>query len=189
MNLKLSIIALLFMFIGCDTENETQNESEALLNGNWQNTEAFISSGGPQYWIEIEDGEEIQFLSNGTFSSNRYTECTRGTFSIEDSTLTLKYVCPDFEPTAANEDGLITYSIAYESKTFLLTPTSGPICTEGCSYKYQKVNYLGASLSADKGRPTRHSLETNFQFRGKPRGIKPFGGANKIIKIIQSSKS
>ncbi|RXG11875.1 hypothetical protein DSM02_3977 [Leeuwenhoekiella polynyae] len=51
--------------------------------------------------------------------------------------------------------------------------------------KQLKVNYLGASLSADKGRPTRHSLATNFQFRGKPRGIKPFVGANKrVIKII-----
>jgi len=30
------------------------------------------------------------------------------------------------------------------------------------------VNYLGASLFADKGRPTRHLLETNFQFRGIP---------------------
>ena len=28
--------------------------------------------------------------------------------------------------------------------------------------------------------PIRHWLKTNFQFRGKPRSIKPFGGANKI---------
>jgi len=30
-----------------------------------------------------------------------------------------------------------------------------------------------------KGKPARHSLVANFQFRGKPQGIKPFGGANK----------
>ena len=30
------------------------------------------------------------------------------------------------------------------------------------------VNYLSASLSADKGRPMRHFLEKNFQFRGIP---------------------
>ena len=30
-----------------------------------------------------------------------------------------------------------------------------------------------------RGKPTRHSIGTKFQFRGKPRGIKPFGGANK----------
>jgi len=31
---------------------------------------------------------------------------------------------------------------------------------------------------------TRHSLEANFQFRGKPQGIKPFGGANKILTLL-----
>jgi len=139
MKSKLSILALLLIFIGCDVENEPQNANEELLNGKWKNTEAFISSGGPQYWVDVDNGEEIQFLSNDTFSSNRYTECTRGTFSIEDSTLTLKYACPGFDPTAANEEGLITFSIAYESNAFLLTPTSGPICIEGCSYKYQKT--------------------------------------------------
>ena len=35
------------------------------------------------------------------------------------------------------------------------------------------------NLRADKGRPKRHFLEKNVQFRDKPRSIKPFGGANK----------
>ncbi|RXG18410.1 hypothetical protein DSM03_1011093 [Leeuwenhoekiella aestuarii] len=29
------------------------------------------------------------------------------------------------------------------------------------------------------------ALKTNFQFRGKPRGIKPFGGANKKGNFIR----
>ena len=35
----------------------------------------------------------------------------------------------------------------------------------------------------------RHCLETNFQFRGKPRSIKPFGGANKPNeqRVIQTN--
>ena len=45
------------------------------------------------------------------------------------------------------------------------------------------VNYLRASLSADKGRPKRHFLEKNVQFRDKPRSIKPFGGANKFTSL------
>jgi len=32
-------------------------------------------------------------------------------------------------------------------------------------------------------------LETNFQFRGKPRSIKPFGGANKDSFLVLESLS
>ena len=33
----------------------------------------------------------------------------------------------------------------------------------------------------------RHCLETNFQFRGNPRSIKPFGGANKKGVALSNS--
>ncbi|MCL6219738.1 TPM domain-containing protein [Zunongwangia pacifica] len=36
------------------------------------------------------------------------------------------------------------------------------------------------------GKPTRHSIETKFQFRGEHRGIKPFGGANKKLSCLTS---
>ena len=45
-------------------------------------------------------------------------------------------------------------------------------------FKLTSVNYLGASFLPTKA-GSRYSLETNFQCRGKPRGIKPFGGTNK----------
>ena len=32
-----------------------------------------------------------------------------------------------------------------------------------------------------QGKPNRHCLETDFQFGGKPRSIKPFGGANNDV--------
>jgi len=39
--------------------------------------------------------------------------------------------------------------------------------------------YIASKLP--RGKPARYSLETNFQFRSKPRGIKPFGGAKKNV--------
>ncbi|MEO2080773.1 MAG: hypothetical protein ABGW88_17985, partial [Leeuwenhoekiella sp.] len=39
------------------------------------------------------------------------------------------------------------------------------------------------NLRADKSRPKRHCLEMNVQFRGKPRNILLFGGANKKAAI------
>jgi hypothetical protein len=105
--------------------------------GNWKQTEAFISSGGPQYWVNSENGEEINFLENGTFSSDKYPECSNGNFAIEENKLILEYSCLEFNPIAENEDGLITYDLELYTDYFILTPTSGPLCIEGCSYKYR----------------------------------------------------
>lgn len=101
-------------------------------------TEAFISSGGPQYWVAIENGEDIDFFENGMFSSTRFSDCTTGSFSVEQDILSLRYNCDGFESIAENQDGFITYDLKFEAGSFIATPTSGPICIEGCSYKYQK---------------------------------------------------
>ena len=112
--------------------------NESLIVGKWKQTKAYISSGGPQYWVDTEDGEEIEFFENGTFSSNRFSECTTGNFSIVENKLLLKYKCIGFSTEAENDDGFITFNLEFFSDYFILTPTSGPICIEGCSYKYQK---------------------------------------------------
>jgi hypothetical protein len=108
-----------------------------LILGKWKQTKAYISSGGPQYWVDFENGEEIEFFEDGTFSSDRFTECSIGDFLIEEKTLILEYNCNGFSPQLENEEGFITYELEFYSNYFVLTPTSGPICIEGCSYKYQ----------------------------------------------------
>jgi hypothetical protein len=132
------IIALIFSF-GCNkTPDEPIIADATTISGKWKETEAFISAGGPQYWVNVENGEEIEFLENGTFTSDRFGECIDGNYSIADNELQLKYSCDGFNSESENEEGFITYKIEIYSNYFLLTPTSGPICIEGCSYKYEK---------------------------------------------------
>lgn len=140
MKLKYYLISTLLFFIACDKTNEPINVDEYLIAGLWQKTEAYISSGGPQYWINVENGEEIEFFENGTFISDRFSECNTGNFSIEENELFLKYNCIGFNTDIENEKGFITYQLEFYSDYFILTPTSGPICIEGCSSKYQSKN-------------------------------------------------
>ncbi|WP_442845817.1 lipocalin family protein [Leeuwenhoekiella sp. H156] len=141
MKTKLSLLFCLIVLIGCeDTSVEEPRDATALLiSGKWKKTEAYISSGGPQYWVDAEKGETITFQNNGSFSSDRYAECATGNFTVKENVLSLNYDCPDFNPNTENEEGLITYSIEQFTTYFILTPTSGPICVEGCSYKYVRV--------------------------------------------------
>lgn len=135
-NLAYPILAFLYLF-SCDSEKSNELDKNDLM-GKWKLTEAYISAGGPQYWVDVEDGEELEFYEDSTFTSNRYSECTKGVFSIKMEELFLDYSCDGFETVSENEDGLITYILNFESNYVVLTPTSGPICIEGCSYKYQK---------------------------------------------------
>lgn len=138
MKFKFYLIACLLFFIACDKSiDEPIMVDESLIVGKWEQTQAFISAGGPQYWIDVENGEVIEFFENGTFSSDRFNECTTGNFFIEEIILNLEFNCTEFNSGFENEEGLITYKIEFYSNYFILTPSSGPICTEGCSSKYQ----------------------------------------------------
>ncbi|MFT5231833.1 MAG: hypothetical protein ACI836_001018 [Saprospiraceae bacterium] len=136
---KLSLLIILgaMLFTRCINDDMPKMADASSILGNWKQTEAFISSGGPQYWVDIENGEEINFFEDRTFSSDRYSECSNGNFVIEENKLILEYSCLEFNPIAENEDGLITYDLELYNDNFILTPTSGPLCIEGCSYKYQ----------------------------------------------------
>ncbi len=131
------ILILVTGFYSCTSDNPSDLENSYLI-GKWKLSEAYISAGGPQYLVEIEDGEEIEFFQSGTFNSDRYTECTTGNFSLEHDELRLEYSCNEFNPIAENENGIITYKLETHSNYFALTPTSGPICIEGCSYIYRR---------------------------------------------------
>mgnify|MGYP000627119768 CR=1 FL=1 len=134
-------IIIFGVLISCDHEDDLKNfDYDAFpIEGTWKLTEAYISAGGPQYWTDVEDGEEIEFQGNGSFSSDRYPECATGIFSVDDGNLTLEYNCEGFESGTENEEGLITYKLDYGKNAILLTPTS-ILCIEGCSYKYERVD-------------------------------------------------
>ena len=135
---KLMCLPILFFGLFSCGSDETNDIINSELTGAWKLTEAYISAGGPQYWVDVENGETLIFSENGTFNSDRFTECTTGTFSKEQNELFLKYNCNGFESELENEQGFITYDLTFESDSFIVTPTSGPICIEGCSYKYRK---------------------------------------------------
>ena len=52
--------------------------------------------------------------------------------------LILEYTCDGFESGFENNDGFITSTIRFENDCFIASPSSGPICVEGCSSKFQR---------------------------------------------------
>jgi len=135
---NLIFMALLFMcLLSCESDEDLSLESSNLI-GEWVLTESFFSIGGPLIRTEVENGEELTFFENGTFSSDRFPECATGTFFVQENILFLDYLCESFESEIENEDGFITFGIELQSNSFIATPTSGPICTEGCSVRYER---------------------------------------------------
>lgn len=130
-------IIFVFGLLSCDSDPVSKVDDSNLI-GEWKLTEAFISAGGPQYWVDVENGTELAFYENNSFSSNRFTECKTGNYVLIENELRLKYSCEDFKPEFVNEDGNITYALELGRDYFILTPTSPPFCTEGCSYKYTR---------------------------------------------------
>jgi hypothetical protein len=140
--LKYFILASVFIMSSCSKNDEIPESKDLSYDhsilGNWKLVEAYISSGGPQYWVDIESGEEITFLSNGSFESNRFSECKTGEFSIKSNELFLTYTCDGFTSGMENPEGAITYKLTLKSNYLILTPTS-VLCFEGCSYKYKRI--------------------------------------------------
>lgn len=139
MKSKIIVLISLILLISCDTDgNEPIDANENSLIGEWKMTESYISDGGSKYWQDANNGETIQFYENKKFVSNRFNACDTGIFSIKENELALNYMCSEFNSESENEDGFITFTIDLYANYFILTPTSGPICVEGCSYKYEK---------------------------------------------------
>lgn len=139
--LKFSIFFLLSLtFAACSNDdNRDLPKSNDSIVGDWQLTEALISSGGEQEWVTIEDGAYYQFNENGDFTSNHFSECATGEYSLESGLLSLNYTCENFQSQNENEDGIISYNVDLEKGEMLLNPQSF-ICTEGCTYKFQRVS-------------------------------------------------
>lgn len=137
---SLLVLVLLSQFSACNNDDtDSPNPTDTAILGKWKLTAAYISSGGPQYWVDVEDGEEIEFLSEGSFTSTNYPECKEDGYTLDGENLVLDYDCEDMELVAENEDGLITFHIEFEDGHFLLSPTS-VLCIEGCSYKYERMD-------------------------------------------------
>lgn len=135
-----NLICVFAIFLGlssCNSDDSAAAEETGLI-GKWVLNEAFISAGGEQFWVDVENGEQFVFCADRTFTSSRYPECSTGVYVMNTDELRLNYGCEGFVPSSQNQDGWITFALDITSDYFILRPTSGPICVEGCSYKYQK---------------------------------------------------
>lgn len=133
-------IIVITSFLSCEkNEGITLNDSELII-GKWKLVESSYSIGGPLITEVVEDGHEITFSNNLTFTSSASPECINGTYRINEndtlwySELTLQYECIRVNSPI----NIITYAINFTSQDqFILVPKS-VTCIEGCSYKYQK---------------------------------------------------
>ena len=131
------ILVIGFGWASCSSDDKYEAEKGDLI-GNWVLAETLISAGGPHYWVDVDHGNQLQFQEDGKFNSDRFKECSDGLFRINGNELLLQYTCDDFKPKNENDEGFDSYHIEYKSDHFILKPTSGPICIEGCSYKYRR---------------------------------------------------
>ncbi|GAA3625902.1 hypothetical protein [Flavivirga jejuensis] len=134
---KIGIVAIfLISLIGCSSEQNLNNPTDAnSIFGKWKLVEKYLSAGGPQYKVDVENGAEYSFSNNGDFVSDDFFGCTTGEFELESNTLNLMYDCDKFQ----DYNGLISYSLSFESNFLTLIPTT-IICVEGCSYKFKKIS-------------------------------------------------
>ena len=137
--LKLGIVGLIVvLFFGCNNNDEEINKEKSII-GTWQLIETYQSSAGLGTWNLVENGYKYTFLENGNFSSNRFMECTNGTYSIVSNELTLIFGCNGFTTGFENPEGVFVEKINFESGYLFINPTY-IFCVEGCNYKFEKIS-------------------------------------------------
>ncbi|NMH89421.1 hypothetical protein [Flavivirga algicola] len=128
-----AMLILLISLFGCSDNEQKQYEDNSIF-GKWKLVEQYISSGGPQYKVDVENGSEYIFSNKGTFVSNDFLGCKQGEFRFESNTLNLMYDCDKVQ----DYGGVISYSASFESGLLILVPKT-IICTEGCRYIFKKI--------------------------------------------------
>lgn len=112
------------------------NKDEAGLTGEWKLVSQLMDPGdGSGVFTAVESDKTITFFKNGKLTSNKdlcyplsaSPESSEGTYSIEDSTLTIT-TCP------GNTDPTIWFSLSGD--TLILSY----LCIEGCGEKYVRMD-------------------------------------------------
>lgn len=124
---------LLFSIISCSKNEPNPTNSDKII-GKWQFSEFFGGDGGNNpSWSEIPNGYTIEFLENGKFISNRFNECSIGTYSLStNNELLLDYNCTDFQNNYKEKIMNLT------NAELIIRPTDSQ-CDEGCDYKFKKI--------------------------------------------------
>ncbi len=131
-------IAALFLIslIRCSSNSEQKLNDSSDIHGKWKLVEEYLSAGGPQYKVDVENGAEYVFLDNSTFVSSDFLGCKTGKFELDSNTntLNLMYDCDQVQ----DYDGIISYRASLESGFLILVPKT-IICTDGCRSIFKKI--------------------------------------------------
>ena len=132
--LILSCLAL----ISCSND-EKVSQTNATLIGNWQLIATYNSDGGSNNgWTTVQLGYAMKFNENGTFTSQKYAECTEGTYTISGNNLTLDYNCEGFTAGIESPAGTFVENMTFENGKLILNPMYMN-CDEGCGLKFEKT--------------------------------------------------
>jgi len=135
--LKYQIVLLCSLALfGCEKSNDLSQENTFI--GTWQLVESLIDIGdGSGDWMSVDDGYEYVFTSDNEFTTNRFSECTSGTYSINMNQITLDFGCEGFSKGIESPEGTFIEQYSFDSDDLILRPTY-VTCVEECGNKFRK---------------------------------------------------
>ncbi len=137
--LKLGMFLLFALTLfGCNNDEELNPEQ--LIIETWQLIEIYGDPGdGSGSWSSVDNGYKYIFTADNQFTTNRFSECDFGIYSLNSNKLILDFGCEGFTTGIENPEGTFIERMTFESKNLILNPTY-LICDEGCGWKFKKVN-------------------------------------------------
>lgn len=133
------LFSLILSFSSC-SQNEEEKINDNSIVGTWELIESFVNTSMENNgeWKPIENGYIYTFNLDGTFYSNKFPECTQGTYNLTDVLLTLEFNCNDFSSGFfETPKGTFVESYRIRNNELFLSPRY--IFCEGCSWKFKKV--------------------------------------------------
>ncbi|WP_445733741.1 hypothetical protein [Mariniflexile sp.] len=132
------IFNLIIVASSCSQNDENKQIGNSIY-GTWKLIETYNGTGGgTSQWATIDNGYRYTFNTDNTFTSNRFSECSSGTYELTTSNLILTFDCDGFNTGIESPPGTFVENYAFGDSYLFLTPTYLN-CDEGCSNKFDKV--------------------------------------------------
>lgn len=132
-----AVLLLCMLLFGCSNDDHL---GTMRLHGTWQLIEVYDHPGyGNGQWVPVEDGYIYNFFPTNHFTSNRFSECENGLYSMSATQITLQYECDGFTTGIESSQGAFIENYTFESDTLILIPDYLS-CSEGCGWKFKKVD-------------------------------------------------
>ena len=131
------ILTTLISLSSCDRNDPITQENS--IYGTWKLVEIYGSDGGSNpKWTSVTIVYTYTFNENGSFTSSRFSECTSGTYTIENDKLILNFGCEGFTTGIESPQGTFIEQMRFENGNLILKPTYLN-CIEGCGWKFDKL--------------------------------------------------